>query len=294
VASTPISTTFKSFSPRISVDYKFAPDSTVYALWSRGYRPGGFNTVLFTSPASVVAQFAQFGALPSYAQEKLDNFEGGIKGMFLENRARVTLAVYYDKYTNGQVSNTIPFNNPDGSLNLASAIVNTGRIDLKGVELEGELQATEELRLSGTLALNDSDIKSFLSADSTQVRGYPSVVGNQTPTAPKWTWSLSGEYTGRLTDTYKWFSRVDYQHIGRYFTDFSNVAYGNSRDMVSLRLGVRSEAISVEGFVTNLLQDKSPPSAFLGSDVYAGAAGNEIRYALPVKRQFGLRARYNF
>ena len=290
----PLQNTFKSFSPRVSLDYKFAPNSTVYALWSRGYRPGGFNAVLYTTPASVVAQFAAFGALPAYQQEKLDNFEGGVKGMFLENRARATLAVYYDKYANGQVSNTIPFNNPDGSLNLASAIVNTGRIDLKGVELESELQASEALRLMATLALNDTDIKAFLSSDGTQVKGNNNVVGNHTPTAPKWTWSLGAEYTGRLSDAYKWFARVDYNHIGRYYVDFSNVAYGNSRDLVALRTGVRSDSLTIEGFVTNLLQDKTPPSAFLGNDTFTGAATNEIRYALPVKRQFGVRARYNF
>src|SRR5262249_16349607 len=34
-----ISEKFKSFSPRVTIDYKYAPNSTAYILFSRGYRP---------------------------------------------------------------------------------------------------------------------------------------------------------------------------------------------------------------------------------------------------------------
>ena len=33
--------TFTSFSPRVTVDYKYAPGQLLYGLWSVGYRPGG-------------------------------------------------------------------------------------------------------------------------------------------------------------------------------------------------------------------------------------------------------------
>src|SRR5207249_1919076 len=76
-----LANTFKSFSPRVSIDYKFAPNSTVYALWSRGYRPGGFNAALSTSPADVIAALRQAepNAGPTFLQEQLDNYEAGIK-----------------------------------------------------------------------------------------------------------------------------------------------------------------------------------------------------------------------
>src|SRR5262249_20585477 len=54
--------TFKSFSPRVTLDYKYAPNSTAYVLWSRGYRPGGFNTQLLGQPQSVLDQLAVLGA----------------------------------------------------------------------------------------------------------------------------------------------------------------------------------------------------------------------------------------
>ena len=38
-----LSKTFKSFSPRITADYSLTENSLLYANYSRGYRPGGFN-----------------------------------------------------------------------------------------------------------------------------------------------------------------------------------------------------------------------------------------------------------
>ena len=60
----PLEGTFKSFSPRVSLDYKFAPDSMAYVLWSRGYRPGGINRQAAAGP---------------YAPDYLTNFELGFK-----------------------------------------------------------------------------------------------------------------------------------------------------------------------------------------------------------------------
>lgn len=48
------SATFKSFAPRISLDYKYAENSTVYVLYSRGFRPGRFNAVLASASPAVL------------------------------------------------------------------------------------------------------------------------------------------------------------------------------------------------------------------------------------------------
>ncbi len=102
-AANPLKDTFKSFSPRVSLDWQVTEETMVYALFSRGYRPGGFNAALATSTAETLA--ALVAAVPnagvSYLQERLDNYEAGIKSEFLDGRGRATLSVYYDKYKNG-------------------------------------------------------------------------------------------------------------------------------------------------------------------------------------------------
>lgn len=78
-AALPLDSTFKSFSPRVSLDWSFAPGSMAYALYSRGYKPGGFNSIVSTlSPAQIAFLITQGGnGNPTFDQERLDNYEVG-------------------------------------------------------------------------------------------------------------------------------------------------------------------------------------------------------------------------
>ena len=290
----PLEAEFTSFAPRVSLDYQYSEGSMVYVLFSRGYRPGGFNAILQGSPQSVIDQFAQFGASIAYEEERLDNFEAGMKSTWLGGRLQTRLAVYFDPYRNGQNQITIPFTNPDGTLNLASVFVNTGEADLQGFEFEFDAAPTENLTLSGSLGLADSEVKNFVCGDGVNVRGDNNCDGSRLPSASKWTWTLSADYEDTLTDNYNWFARVDYAHLGKYFVDYTNEAWVAPQDIFNLRLGLRSDALTVEAFGTNLFEEDSPPSAVIGNDLFTVARSNEIRYSLARKRTFGVRAVYNF
>ena len=306
LAAKPLQGTFKSFSPRVTLDYKYAPDSTAYVLWSRGYRPGGFNSYVVTATPGQLSQIIALGGNPNllYRQERIDNYEAGIKGTFLDGRARAALAVYYDKWRDGQIATVLNVNidpnNPAAGPNQYSPVLNAGAVDLKGIEFSGDWQATDQLKFSASLALNDTKVKVFSPcSDATNVNGATSCNG-AVPSAPKWTWALSSEYTDHLTGSYDWFARIDYSHQGKQFVDYTNLAWVRSQDIVSIRLGVRSEVVSVEGFVRNLTNDSTPNSTTAQVDPLKyfkfppGPYSNEIRYALPDKRMFGIRAKYNF
>ena len=290
----PLEAEYTSFAPRVSLDWQYTEDSMVYVLFSRGYRPGGFNAILQGSPQEVVDQFAQFGASVAYDEERLDNFEAGMKSTWLNGRLQTRLAVYFDPYRNGQNQITIPFTNPDGTLNLASVFVNTGEADLQGFEFEFDAAPTENLTLSGSLGLADSEVKNFVCGDGVNVRGDNNCDGSRLPSASKWTWTLSADYEDTLTDNYNWFARVDYAHLGKYFVDYTNEAWVAPQDIFNLRLGVRSDALTLEAFSTNLFDEDSPPSAVIGNDLFTVASSNEIRYSLARKRTFGVRAVHNF
>jgi iron complex outermembrane receptor protein len=296
--------TFKSFSPRVSLDYEYAEGSTAYALFSRGYRPGGFNAALATVNATTLAalQAVVPNAGISYEQEKLDNYEIGLKSTWLDGRARTVLTAYYDEWIGGQVANSIPVT-AGGITNLIGLTVNNGKAALKGLEFEGQFQATEELKLSGTFGLNDTEIKTYgigvgNCSDCNNIYGsFAGAIGNRLPTTPKYTWTLSAEYTDELTANYDWYSRVDYMHQGSKFTDFSNVAWVGASENVNARIGVRNDVFSIEAFVTNLTQNKVMTSALLGVDVFTflvPPTANEIRFSPPLPRSVGVRASYNF
>lgn len=162
------------------------------------------------------------------------------------------------------------------------------------MELEGEFAATKNLTLQGTFGLNDTKILSFFCSDCQLVYGNFSSKGNSLPSAPKYTWTFGGQYTGELSANYGWFARADYVHQGKYFVDYSNVAQGGAQEIVNARIGLTTDTMSLEGFVTNLTKESSPPSAVFGNDLFTFAGTNEIRYSLPQKRVIGMRARYNF
>ncbi len=303
--------TFKSFSPRVSLDYKFAPNSTAYVLFSRGYRPGGFNVALLTNPARVVAalQAGAPGSTGTFLQEQLDNFEAGIKASYLDNRARTTLSVYHDKWKNGQAGASIPVNLPatptDPAItNLFNVTVNTGIATLNGLELENQFAVTDKLTVTANLALNTSKIGTanpalYSCTDCANIQGNNKLgLGNMLPTAPKWTASASAEYTDHLTADYDWFGRIDYSFRGRNYTDFTNLAWVGAAHKINLRVGARNKQFSIEGYVTNLTNNKTLLAGLTGVDVFTFIPGtvnkNEIRYSLPLPRMFGIRAAYNF
>jgi iron complex outermembrane recepter protein len=299
---------FDSFSPRVSIDWKYAPDSLLYALFSRGYRPGGFNAALVTSsPAAIAAlQAVVPSAGLTFEEEQLDNYEVGIKSTWLEGRAHTTLTVYKGEWKNGQVGNAIPVT-VAGTSNLFNIVINNGVADLQGVEFEGSLQATQGLRLSATLGYNDTEIQSYgigpggvagNCGECNLVYGsFAGVIGRELPTVPKLTWSAAADYSAPVNGSISWYGRADYQHQGKKYSDFAGATFVGDRQNVNARIGLRGDKWTAEIFGTNLTDDDTFLSAYNGVDVLTFLLPpnkNEVRFAPPIPRSFGIRATYEF
>ena len=316
VAAQTLSATYHSFNPRVSIDWNYAPDSTVYALYSKGTRPGGFNAGLVTSNAATIAalQAVVPNAGIAYDEEELVNYEIGWKSTWFDGRARTQFTVYSDDWKNGQVSSSIPVS-INGTNNLIGLVVNNGTAKLQGLEFEGEVRVTEGLRLSATAAYNKTEVKSF----GRQQNGLPNctdcnnaygsfdgVIGNSLPTAPKVTFSLSADYTHKLTADLDWFARGDLSHQGKKFTDLSNVAWIGASNLLNVKLGVRNEKYTIEAFVNNVTDDDTLLSALPGTEVFSfgtatlagastlGIIKGEFRFSPPMPRAYGIRFGYNF
>lgn len=86
--------TFDAFLPRASLQYKISDRMNVYATYSEGTTPGGFNTSIYT--------------LPEYRtikEENLRNYEIGFKGRITRNLT-IEAAVYYMDWLNQQTTGT--------------------------------------------------------------------------------------------------------------------------------------------------------------------------------------------
>jgi len=80
--------TFRSFTPKIGIDYNIAPDVMFYASFSKGFKSGTYNLG---------------GVSPALRPEKVDAYEVGLKSTFLDRRVRANLAGFYYDYSDLQV-----------------------------------------------------------------------------------------------------------------------------------------------------------------------------------------------
>ncbi|MGJ8562530.1 MAG: TonB-dependent receptor [Alphaproteobacteria bacterium] len=310
--------TLTSFVPRLTAKYEPSPSSTFYATYSRGNLPGGFNPEFAELDAAAQADVITRApsASSTFDEEKLTNFELGWKQSLAGGRAGFNLAAFYMERSNEIYAalETAPDNRP-GATNPRRTVNFNGNgatTDIYGFELDGTWAATERLTFNGSLSYIDATVASFPENGGTDRFGLvfgpnASPVGQQAPKFPPWTGSLSASYEQPISafsgfDT--WFLRGDAYYTGKYFVSNANLTEIDKAVDVNVRSGLRGDDISVELFVTNLLNEDTPSSAQSFADTSFDtrmAAGgffnfNSIgtRFGLRDKRQFGVRAKYTF
>ena len=295
----PLSGTFTSFSPRVTVDYKINDQHMAYILYSKGYEPGGFNTALIGNVQTVIDQLKSAGALPAYLQETLANWEVGLKSSWMDNRLQTTFAAYYDKWNNGKVTANIFLTLPGGGFGQQSAILNSGKVDLKGLEFDARMAVTEHFKLTGTLSFQSNKIKQYDYLQGLRlVAGKQNVAGNVLEQAPNWQWSFSPEYTNHLVGDWDWFARTDITYRGSYYINQTNESTVAPLILVNARIGASKENMRIEAYVSNLLQNKEIPEAVGGSCcsdvILLNKNGSAIRIGVPKKRVVGAKFSYTF
>lgn len=287
---------FTHIAPRISLDYRFSENSMVYVLFSQGYRPGGFNAQLNTASQFVLDQLAEHGgAGKTFDEERLDNYEIGLKSTFLGGRARTTIAAYYNKVRDGQTGDQINIISDTGDPTIMFLTTNIGAIDFRGLEFEGQLQATRQLRIGLNANFVDSEVKNFFCADCRSIYGNPDATGNEFQQTVKSKYSIYADYTGQLNDNYGWYVRGDYNYRSSYYIETANVAKVPAQHLAGLRVGLETDTFTLEAYATNLLYDKGlRGSPGLDTVHPSGSFPNEIRATLPDKRTVGLKVAYDF
>ncbi len=141
---------FEQFTPRVSLSYEVRPELNFYASYGKGFKSGGFDMrgdALFT-PTTV----------NGYAPEKIDSYEIGMKGAFLDRTLFLNVAGYHSKYKDQQVTIQVP--NVLGGI--ASFVDNAGRADIWGAEAEARIVPSRNFSATMTLGYTNADYKEFL------------------------------------------------------------------------------------------------------------------------------------
>lgn len=214
-------TSSQGFTPRVLVSYEASDTVTFNAQASQGFRLGGVNDPL-NLPLCSPQDAAIFGGFQSYEDEKLWNYEAGVKSRF--GRMTLNAAAFYTDIENLQTT-------LDAGSCSSRVVFNVPEAHTMGLEAEfsGEIAEGLEIGVSG----------SFVEAefDSTVVDGTGAVIGgiregNRLPSVPEFQISLNATYTRPINDHADGYITASFQHVGSRFTQASDQE-NNPRSFVS-------------------------------------------------------------
>lgn len=288
-----IDDTFKSTTPRVSLQYQLTPDYMIYGSYAQGVRPGTFNGALLARPQFVIDILTQqFGVTLAVEEEELTMYELGLKGRWLDQRLQATVAVYKGEVTNQQISQSIFVNTPQFT-GTVGFINNAGETDLQGVEIESSWLVTDRWRLDAGFSYADPEIVKDNCAQCVRIGGtLKSSEGKNIDGVPLVTGNLTVGYTIPLDADRNWYSRVEYFYTGKAYGDRLNLSETNATNIVNLRTGLTTGSFDIEAYLTNAFGSEEYLNIGLSTDLPSFGVSQKV--GLPEKRLWGLRGTYRF
>ncbi|MGV8878792.1 MAG: TonB-dependent receptor [Sphingobacteriaceae bacterium] len=265
-SDTSSSATFKAFSPKASMIYRFTEAHNLYSTYSRGFRAGGISD-LTSDPAE--------GALYIYKPEYSNSFELGSKNTFLENRLRLNLAVFYNQITDAQVP----------ALILPDAITvtrNAGKLNSKGAELE--LAATPFKNLEVNYSLGYTDAK----YTNLQIPSRGTIINLESSRqvfTPDVTSMLALQYGYELgiKKQAKLLLRSEWRYLGNQYFDLANQLEQKAYSLFNARLGVATAKFDIFLWSSNIANKRYVDYAY---NFGAAHLGNPQTYGISLTTKF--------
>ena len=148
------SETESGFKSRGNITWHVAPDIMLYATWSQGFRPGGFNRSGGPGSCYIPGRdlVDQFCIPKAYQSDDLTNKEIGWKTEFFDHRLQWNGAVYQENWDNVQVE----FFDPGETGNLTFT-TNGQNFRVRGVETSLVAVVVPGLTLQGAASWNSSE-----------------------------------------------------------------------------------------------------------------------------------------
>jgi len=226
--------------PTVSLRYAVTPDINVYGTYSEGERPGGWNAAFVKATAT---------SLP-FGPEHGKNYEVGAKTELFDRRLQFNVSAFVEKYENYQVYQNLV---TPGALTANPLLRNAAQVTSKGVEVDATVIPISNLMITGGFGYDDAKFDKFKDG------GGPGIDfdGHVLPLAPKYTYSISGQYTHPVADNVRALLSLQYRYQSSTFSDpsnspkFAQPAYGLVNGSVSLAKDGKSP-LQVSLWVRNL------------------------------------------
>ncbi|MFV8817446.1 TonB-dependent receptor [Haliea sp. E17] len=191
------SDTWDNLSGRLVLDYVADDDLMFYASVATGFKSGGFNSLNFGPDIDT-----------SYDEEKVINYELGMKSQFLDNTLQLNVSTFFYDYENLQELKLL--GQPVPSYNLRNSDA-----EGYGAEFEGFWLATDNLTLSGNYSWLKTEYTKFRILEAAGETEEDDLTGDPRVGTPENKFNLSAEYRIGLGDFGDLIPRLDYTWSGK-------------------------------------------------------------------------------
>jgi len=255
---------------RVALNYLLNDDTVLYGLISRGYKAGGFN-----SNGTLPAELREFDT------ETLWNYELGMKGSWLDDRLTGQLAFFFQQRKDVQIKASRLVTRSDSSTEFIDYIDNSARGSNYGVELEGRLQATDNLTLSMATGLLYTELE----------EDGASYDGREQAHAPNYQLALAADYLFGNG----WYTRLEMEAKDEFYLSDRHDEETDSYTLFNARVGYRVDDWELSLWAKNLTDEDYIVRGFgsFGNDPRNGYA-TEPYYQFGAPRQVGVTAKLHF
>lgn len=193
---------------KANLTYRFGEGSLLYATYSDGFRPGGFNRRPCRIGSAICPTAADFARLGRYVPDKVKNYEIGGKFALFDRRMQINLAAYQIDWSNIQITLF--------DQNISNQTFTTNLVDARIRGVEGDLtwRATPEITLNSAFSYNDSEIRSYRK-NTTVLRP----IGSPLALSPKFQFNARLGWEKELPSGLKPFAQVSFHYVGKSISD---------------------------------------------------------------------------
>ncbi len=260
---------------KMALEYRTDSGTLLYGLVSLGYKAGGYNSAL----ASKIPEFEEEGIfIPPenlvFGSETMWNYELGLKGSWLEDTLTLSAALFYQDRDDMQVKQSIVIPmDPSSSAcpcNFIDSLQNAAGGTNKGLEIEGNWQASDNINLFGSLGLLDTEYKDYLSYSHTDAdleNGIPyDMSGRAQAHAPETQYALGAQFFFAQN----WFAQVDIEGKSSAYASANHNEKLGDYTLLNMRLAYETERWSLALWGRNLTDKDVQTRGF-------GGFGNDPR-----------------
>lgn len=236
--------------PKFTATYKFDKARLLYATVSKGFRPGGTNTIG-----------------PQYQSDTLQNYEVGWKTTWFDNTLRFNGAIFQENWKDFQFS----YPGPNGII----VTKNAGGARIRGVETSLDWAASSALTVGGGFSLLDPILTvpyckypdqnggiqtatcNDYSSGAPVPQPYGAPAGQQLPDTPKFKSNLSARYTLPWSGRWQSFVQGSLVYQSAVWADLrtaqrDTLGQQPAFALVDASMGAESGGLGVELFVNNV------------------------------------------